>query len=105
MQQKLTQHEPANYETERQHRDYPPPSYEEHKLGSAQPNSDPFDAVGSSPAGVPVELIAADRFPIEGIPAEGLPPETQATDFMTAQARPQDFRPRDPAADQLREHP
>jgi hypothetical protein len=93
MQHKIELHEPANYETERQHRDNPPPAYEDHKLGSAQPDNDPFDAETGSNAGIPVERIAADVRPVAVVPVEGIPAETQANDFMTPETRPRDARP------------
>jgi hypothetical protein len=102
MQEKLPQRQTPTYETPRQHRDTPPPEYEEHKLGSAQPSDDPLDAVAVAPAGRPVEFIATERIAADVIPAEGIPPETQAVDFMTADTRPRDLRPREVSQTLLR---
>lgn len=49
-----------------------------------RPENDALDAVaGTGPAGIPTEYI------------EVLPVETQPTDFMTAEARPREVRPRE----------
>lgn len=90
------QEELANYETPKQQQEHPHPNYAEHKLGSMRPETDPIDAVaGTGPAGMPTELVAADRRPIEVVPSEAMPIETQPTNFMTPEHRPLEFRPRE----------
>jgi hypothetical protein len=102
MQHEIPQRVQANYETERQHRDNPPPAYEDHKLGSAQPGRDLLDGEPHGNAGVPTELIVADVRPIDVVPVEGIPAETQANDFMTPETRPSDARPHDVFPAELR---
>jgi hypothetical protein len=88
------QYETPNYVTDAQRLEQSKPGEAENKLGSAQPDTDPLDAVaGTGPAGMPTEVVAAELRPREGIPAEVLPIETQPTDFMTPETRPRDVRP------------
>ena len=89
------QHETPQYETPEQHRDNPPPDYAAPKLGSAQPDNDPFDAPGTASNRFPVERVAVERVAVEALPAEGIPPETQPTDVITPEMRPKEFRPRE----------
>jgi hypothetical protein len=84
------------YETPEQHQHKAIPEEAQRKHGSAQPDSDPTDAVGAAPTGMPREgVIVAERLPTAVIPVEALPVEKQATDFMTPETRPRDLRPRE----------
>jgi hypothetical protein len=85
------------YETPEGHQQKDLPDAAERKLGSAQPDRDPFDAVaGTGPAGIPREgVVVAERLPTTVIPVEALPAEKQATGFMTPETRPRDVRPRE----------
>jgi hypothetical protein len=84
-----------SYETAKEHRDNPPPEYEEHKLGSMRLGHDPLDAVANDPAGVPAAYVVADVRPRAVIPAEGIPPETNAVNYITPEGMPKEFRPRE----------
>jgi hypothetical protein len=90
------QNDTPAYETDAQRLRNPKPDEADGKLGSAQPDVDPLDAVaGLGPAGMPREFFAAESRPNDAIPLEALPIETQPTDFMTGDERPKDFRPRE----------
>jgi hypothetical protein len=83
------------YETQDQHQHASIPDEAARKLGSAQPDTDPFDAVDGAQAGIPADVVAPQQRPVEVRPTEGIPSETQATEFATPEARPHDVRPRE----------
>jgi hypothetical protein len=98
MQRDLTGAESVDeqYETAAGYQHKPLVDETEGKRNSAQPDSDPLDAVsGTGPAGMPAEVVAADLVAADIVPKAVMNHETQAVDFMTPEGRPRDFRPRE----------